>query len=169
MLFNKARHFFLVFLFTVLISNNCKSEETPLLYQISLQDWDGNSHKFSEDKGKIVVLDFWASWCEPCKKAVPVVEKLRTKLKDSPAIVLGINTEDDLSIEEIKKAAADFGMEYPSLLDPEWKLVNPLKIEGQPALFVFSKSGKKLHSQYGISERDLPVLNGRLKNWLESP
>ncbi|MGJ4746434.1 TlpA family protein disulfide reductase [Leptospira sp. SA-E8] len=168
MVFRKAWPFFFL-LFSILFLNDCRSDEQPLLYQVTLQDWDGNSHKFSEDKGKLVVLDFWASWCEPCKKAVPVVEKLREKLKDSPAVVLGVNTEDDLSLVEIKKAASEFGMLYPSLLDPEWKLVTPLKIEGQPALFVFSKSGKKLHSQYGISEKDLPILTGRLKNWLESP
>ncbi|TGK05578.1 TlpA family protein disulfide reductase [Leptospira langatensis] len=147
----------------------CRTPEEPFLYQISLEDWEGKTHSFSEDRGKLVILDFWASWCEPCKKAVPVVEELRQRLKDTNTVVFGVNTEDDLSIPEIKKAADEFGMKYPSLLDPKWKLVNGLRIEGQPALFVFSKSGKKLHFQYGISERDLPILTGRLKNWLESP
>lgn len=159
---------FLTILLTILLSACSSSEEAPL-YKIQLQDWDGNTHSFAGDKGKLIVLDFWASWCEPCKKAVPVVEELRNKLKDSNAVVLGVNTEDDLSVSEIKKAALEFGMDYPSLLDPKWDLVNSLKIEGQPALFIFSKSGKKIHSQYGISERDLPILTGRLKNWLESP
>ncbi len=148
---------------------SCQTSEEPPLYKISLEDWDGSTHSFANDKGKLIILDFWASWCEPCKKAVPVVEALRNELKNSNALVLGINTEDDLSLAEIKKAAKEFGMDYPSLLDPQWKLVNSLKLEGQPALFVFSKSGKKIHFQYGISERDLPLLKGRLKNWLESP
>ncbi|TGK59990.1 TlpA family protein disulfide reductase [Leptospira wolffii] len=159
---------FICFL-TILFLMGCGPGEESPLYKIELKDWEGNTHAFAKDKGKLIVLDFWASWCEPCKKAVPVVEALRKELKDSDAIVLGVNTEDDLSLEEIKKAAKEFGMDYPSLLDPEWKLVNSLKIEGQPALFVFSKTGKKLHFQYGISHKDLPLLKGRLKNWLESP
>lgn len=148
---------------------SCTRGEEAAIYKIALEDWDGRSHQLSEYRGQLLILDFWASWCEPCKKAVPVVEDLKNDLHGKDAEVLGVNTENGLSILEIKNAAKEFGMDYPSLLDPEWKLVNLLKIEGQPALFVFSKSGKRLHFQYGISEKDLPVLRGRLRNWLESP
>ncbi|TGK06170.1 TlpA family protein disulfide reductase [Leptospira fletcheri] len=156
-------------LFSFLQIGSCSRPNEAPLYQIRLNDWEGNPHSFSEYRGQVLVLDFWASWCEPCKKAVPVVEALRKDLAGKNAQVFGINTENDLTVPEIKKAAKDFGMDYPSFLDPEWKLVQLLKIEGQPALFVFSASGKRLHSQYGISEKDLPVLQGRIRNWLEAP
>ncbi|PNV74862.1 TlpA family protein disulfide reductase [Leptospira inadai] len=160
---------FSLLIFFGLIPSSCSRGEEAAIYKIALQDWDGRSHRLSEFQGQLLILDFWASWCEPCKKAVPVVEALKDDLHAQNAKVLGVNTENDLSILEIKEAAQEFGMDYPSLLDPDWKLVNLLKIEGQPALFVFSKSGKRLHFQYGISEKDLPVLRGRLRNWLESP
>ncbi|PJZ70151.1 thiol-disulfide isomerase [Leptospira perolatii] len=169
------RHFFpfafaavlLVFvLFNLLF---CKGEEDPEIYQITLVDWDGKETQLSDFKGKVIVLDFWASWCVPCKKAVPVVDALQKELEGKNAVVLGVNTENNLSVAQIRKAAEEFGMKYPSLLDPDWKLVNQLRLEGQPALFVFSKSGKRIHFQYGISQKDFPMLRGRLRNWLDSP
>lgn len=116
-----------------------------------------------------MLLDIWASWCEPCKDAVPVLEKLSKDLNGKNGVLLGINTEPELSKEEHLKAAKEFGMTYPFFVDRDFTLINQYKVEGQPALIVFSQSGTLLKIQYGIREKDYPKLRANFSNWFSAP
>ncbi len=149
-----------LFLF-VLFCTPQKSE--PHLF-ISLKDWNGKTVKLSEFKGKIIVLDFWASWCEPCKKSIPVIEALKKKSDNGNVVFLGVNTDIGKKNEEIQKIAKEFGMSYESLLDPDLILSDSLQISGLPALAFFDKDGILNYRQYGISSNDFPFLSNKLKN-----
>ncbi|XDD48806.1 TlpA family protein disulfide reductase [Leptospira sp. WS92.C1] len=153
----------------LLLSACIPSKEESILYKLPLTDLEGNSASLKKYKGKALLLDVWASWCEPCKEAVPVLEKLSKDLEGKNGVLLGINTESELSKEERLKAARDFGMTYPSLVDQNFALVNQYKVEGQPALIVFSKSGTFLKIHYGIRDRDYPKLRLSFENWLAAP
>ncbi|EMF70015.1 glutathione peroxidase [Leptospira interrogans serovar Grippotyphosa str. LT2186] len=160
--FNFSIRFFLLF--------SCSlSREESILYQLSLYDLDKNSVSLKEYKGKVLLLDIWASWCEPCKDAVPVLEKLSKDLNGKNGVLLGINTEPELSKEEHLKAAKEFGMTYPFFVDRDFTLINQYKVEGQPALIVFSQSGTLLKIQYGIREKDYPKLRANFSNWFSAP
>lgn len=149
----------------ILISQSCKTEfSAPYLYT-ELNDWNGKKQKILDYKGKVLILDFWASWCEPCRKAAPVIELLHEKSNPDNFVFLGVNTDHDLSIEEIKKVAAEFGMKYDSLLDSDLKLAGELAVEGQPALFVFDRTGKKIYHQYGVNAEDAHDLLKKMSDW----
>lgn len=123
--------------------------------RIKLKDFDGKEHSISDYKGKIIVLDFWASWCGPCKKAVPVIEKIRKAVDPQKVVFFGINTDDkELGLDKIRAAATDFGMTYPSLLDSSLILVGALKVQGQPALYIIDKKGELVFSKYGVDSKD---------------
>ncbi|MGJ4753551.1 TlpA disulfide reductase family protein [Leptospira kmetyi] len=145
------------------------SKEESVLYKLSLYDLEGRAVSLKEYRGKVLLLDVWASWCEPCKDAVPVLEKLSKDLEGKNGILLGINTEPELTKEEHLKAAREFGMTYPFFVDKDFSFVNQYKVEGQPALIVFSPSGTLLKIQYGIRERDYPKLRASFSNWFTAP
>ncbi|EJO70642.1 glutathione peroxidase [Leptospira kirschneri str. 200803703] len=160
----------LVFLFVFFLLFSCSlSKEESILYQLSLYDLDKHSVSLKEYKGKVLLLDIWASWCEPCKDAVPVLERLSKDLNGKNGVLLGINTEPELSKEEHLKAAKEFGMTYPFFVDRDFTLINQYKVEGQPALIVFSQSGTLLKIQYGIREKDYPKLRASFSNWFSAP
>jgi thiol-disulfide isomerase/thioredoxin len=152
----------------VLHLSTCKasnsSETNHTLPQLSLLDWDGNEIAFQDFKGKILIVDVWATWCSPCKKSVPVLEELIDS-SDSDYSFIGINTDTDIGPEMVRKKALEWKMSYPSLIDPHHIFLDYFKIEGLPAFLVFSKNGNLIYQQLGIKETDLDGLKVRMASW----
>ncbi|MDX1957434.1 MAG: TlpA disulfide reductase family protein [Leptospiraceae bacterium] len=144
---------------------NFKREINEPYHELVLGDWNGKEVKLGNFKGKILVLDFWATWCEPCKKAAPVVDFLRSKFNPESVLFLGVNTDKDKSIKELKAVAQEFGMQYESILDPDLRLADLLQVEGQPALLIFDRRGKLVYRQYGLVANDATVLYKKISEW----
>ena len=100
-------------------------------------------------KGKVVLIDFWASWCGPCRHSFPALQEIHTKFKDQGVVVLGISLDEDKSDMDgfLKKSKTDF----PSLRDPKGKLAEKLDVSTIPASFLISREGKivAIHNGYG--------------------
>lgn len=150
-----------IFLFHCQGSGEKNRGELP---DLTLLDTKGGEVNLKEYSDKVLILDFWATWCEPCKESVPVLEKLQEKSQGEVAI-LGINTDQNKSPEYIQAHADALGMTYTSLLDTHHILVDYLELEGLPGIFVYSSSGKLLYKQYGIRESDLVGLLARISSW----
>ncbi|MCE9499858.1 MAG: TlpA family protein disulfide reductase [Leptospira sp.] len=155
---------FITVLFSSLLSIGCNKVPEPedAFSGIPISDWDGGTKKISDFRGRVLVLDFWASWCAPCKKAVPVIEAAKKKTNPSIAIFYGVNTDSGKSISEIKLAGKGFEMTYPSFLDPKLILADAMQVEGQPAVFIFNKRGNIVYKQYGLIEKDYPVFLAKI-------
>ncbi len=108
----------------------------------SLEDLDGHIHALSSYRGKVVLLNFWASWCPPCRLEMPSIERLyQSKLK-RPVIVLGI-TQGETS----DNAFASLGLfkpmpTFPILLDRKGQVAKSYAVQGLPSSFLLSKDGK---------------------------
>ncbi len=152
----------------ILYLSTCKasnsSETNHTLPQLSLLDWDGNEIAFQDFKGKILIVDVWATWCSPCKKSVPVLEELIHN-SDSEFTFIGINTDTDISPEMVQSKAVEWKMSYSSLLDPHHIFLDYFAIEGLPAFLVFSKKGNLIYRQLGIKDSDLAGLRVRMESW----
>lgn len=152
-----------ILLYTGFITKGDPIQEKYLLTEF--YDWNGKKIRLADYRGKIVILDFWASWCEPCKKAAPLIDTLSQKTDRENFIFMGVNTDDNKTLDELKKISKEFGMNYDSLLDPELKLTDELKVEGQPALLFLDRNGRLLHKQYGMIQSDINSLLLKMEEW----
>ncbi|MBQ0145356.1 MAG: TlpA family protein disulfide reductase [Bacteroidales bacterium] len=105
---------------------------------------DGKQLKLSSFKGKIVVLDFWASWCPDCRKELPAIEAAYEKYSKKGVVFIGVSFDD--SKEKWTKAISDFGLKYPQVSElKKWKEteISPVySIKWIPTLYVIDRKGK---------------------------
>jgi thiol-disulfide isomerase/thioredoxin len=115
--------------------------------EFALKDADGKEHKLSEYKGKIVLLDFWATWCGPCRMAMPGVQKIHEKFKDKPVVVIGMNTSENKDpVAYMKEKKFTYGL----LLNAE-TIGDKYNISGIPAFFLIGPDGKLLWQEVGYN------------------
>lgn len=110
---------------------------------------DGTKYTLSAQKGKVVLLDFWATWCGPCVRLLPDVQKLHQKYKDKGLIVWGINSESDES--KVKKMMEKVGITYPVLKDPDSKVADMYKVTAIPRTIVIDKNGQIVGDHTGFA------------------
>ena len=129
------------------------AEKAP---DFTLQDSAGKAVKLSDYKGKVVFLDFWASWCPPCRASIPAVKELhKVKSNNTDFVVLGINAGEN------QKTVTDFtnkmGMDYPVLYGTN-SVSKSYKVSGIPAFFLIDKNGN-------IAKKYVGYANGMEKDW----
>jgi len=108
-------------------------------YNFTLEDLDGNKVTLSEFLGKKVFLNFWATWCPPCKAEMPDMEKLYQETKDSDLVMLAVNVGED------KKTVQDFITEnnynFTILLDTDGKISQLYQVSGIPTSYFIDTKG----------------------------
>ena len=107
--------------------------------KFTLTDLQGKTWTLSELRGRIVLVNFWATRCQPCRKEMPDLEALYTQFKGEGLIVLGISDED---AAKVRSFIAERQVTYPILLDPGRKVNDLFQVEGIPKTFVYDREGK---------------------------
>ena len=105
----------------------------------TLTDLQGKSWTLSELRGRVVLVNFWATWCQPCRKEMPDLEDLYNRFKGEGLVVLGISDDD---AAKVRPFIAEHAVTYPILLDPDRKVNDLFKVEGIPKTFIYDRSGK---------------------------
>ena len=113
-----------------------QSKKAPAL---TLKDLRGRALRLSDYKGKVLLLNFWATWCPPCRKEMPDLDTLFNRFKDQGFVVLAISDEDAAKVSPF---IAEGKIAYPILLDPGRKVTESFKVEGIPKSFVYDRAGK---------------------------
>ena len=116
----------------------------------TLNDLQGKSWHFRELQGKVVLVNFWATWCPPCRKEMPDLQALYDKYKDQGFIVLSISDEDAAKVSPF---IAERKISYPVLLDPGRKVNDAFVVEGIPKSFVYDRSGKMVAQSIDMRTR----------------
>lgn len=106
----------------------------------TLKDFEGKEHTLDEFKGKVVVMDFWGTWCLPCKIAMPAVQKVHEKFAGKDVVVIGMNFESNPNADP-EKFKKEKGFTYMSLAHAETVAGN-YKVAGWPTFYVIGKDGK---------------------------
>jgi cytochrome c-type biogenesis protein len=114
-----------------------------------LKDMDGKTVKLSDYAGKTVFLDFWATWCPPCRQSIPVVKQLHKISSDLKSVViLGINTGENEST--VKQFVKDNGIKY-TVLYANREVLKNYKINAIPSFFIIDKNGNIVKKDVGFT------------------
>jgi cytochrome c biogenesis protein CcmG/thiol:disulfide interchange protein DsbE len=96
--------------------------------------------KLSDLSGKAVILDFWASWCGPCRAQAPIVDQVSQSLSGRGLVALGIVTDDDP--EAARRFLAEHPVRYPSVVDEQHEASSAFGVQGLPTLVALDRTGK---------------------------
>jgi peroxiredoxin len=105
----------------------------------TLTDLQGKMWSLRELKGKVVLVNFWATWCPPCRKEMPDLNTLYQRFKDQGFVILAISDEE---VGKVKPFIAERNISYPVMLDPGRKVNDLFQVEGIPKSFVYDREGK---------------------------
>ena len=105
----------------------------------TLTDLEGKSWTLKDLHGKVVLVNFWATWCPPCRKEMPDLDTLYQKYKDQGLVILAISDEDAAKVTPF---IAERKISYPILLDPGRKVNSAFEVLGIPKSFVYDRDGK---------------------------
>jgi peroxiredoxin/outer membrane lipoprotein-sorting protein len=118
-----------------------------------LKDLEGREIQLKSLRGNVVLLNFWATWCGPCRLEMPVIEKLHQQFHGKGLHVFGVNDEE---IDTIREYVAEHEYSFPTLVDTDQQAMNLYQIRGIPTMVVIDRSGKIAQYRMGLSrETDL--------------
>lgn len=128
--------------------------------EFEFTDFGGKKRKFSEYRGKYILLDIWGFWCPPCRKELPYLREAAKRFQARNLELLGLNTDDELPLDQIKKTLDENEMRWTQAkFESVNDLINfQLRIESFPTTFLISPEGKIL--SMSRSERGEPDLRG---------
>jgi len=128
---------------------------------LKLTNLNGEPVDLAELKGKVVLVQFWATYCPPCRKEMPSMNRLVEKMGDTPFVILAVNMGE--SQQEVDAFVKEVGPEFPILLDSEGESIGAWKVFAAPSNFVIGPQGKIRYTLFGGVEWDEAEIVSTLK------
>ena len=129
----------------------------------ALKDLDGKTRRLSDYRGKVVLLNFWGSWCPPCRREMPSMERLYQNLKTEPFVILAVNQSERLELVFAYTGEIDPAPTFPILLDDQSEVPPQWGVRGLPASFIVDKHGRIAFRAMGGREFDHPDIEKKLR------
>lgn len=129
-----------------------KRGERPPAPDRSLPLLAGGDGSIADWRGKPVIVNFWASWCDPCKDEAPLMERAHARLKAKGGTVLGVTVSD--ATDDSRAFMRKYGISFPSLRDVEGELAEDFQTSGVPESFAISPDGRVLAVSRGQVSRE---------------
>ncbi len=120
--------------------------------EFTLKDMDGKTHQLSDYRGKTVIINFWATWCPPCRAELPSMNRAWKKVKDDNIEILAINVGEDE--DTIFSFLGDNPIDFTVLLDETGDMIKTWPVRGLPTTFVLDSEGRLAYQAIGGREWD---------------
>lgn len=128
-----------------------KGSATPPL---ELKDLNGKTHDLKQYRGKVVLINFWATWCPPCRAEMPSMQRLKNKMAGKPFVILAVDMGETEA--EVKAYIRQIKTDFTVLLDKDGRALKAWKVFAFPTSYLVDAQGKIRYGLYGASEWDAP-------------
>ncbi len=128
----------------------------------TLKSRSGENIRLSDFRGQIVLLNFWASWCGPCRQEMPILNDIQKKYEPLGFTVLGINV--DRKVEKAEAYLKDTPVDFPVLFDPESKVSELYRVQAMPSTAFIDRDGKVRYVHAGYKSGDEAQYRKTIKN-----
>ena len=115
---------------------------------------DGRRYRLSDYRGQVVLINFWASWCPPCRYEMPALERLWRQVRDKGVVILAVNVGEDR--DTIFEFMGQYPMSFPLPMDQDGKVIQSYPVTGLPTSYIVSPDGLVTHRAIGGREWDAP-------------
>ena len=155
---------FCLFLFAACSKEGSAPASQRLAADFTLRDLDGKLHKLSDYRGKVVFLNFWATWCPPCREEIPSMERLNEVLGSKDFVMLAINADEE--VKDLEAFVKDHPHNFTVLSDADGKIQQLYQVFKFPETFVIDRQGRIVEHIVGArdwsSTAALKFFNGQL-------
>jgi len=159
--FASLRIFLVLFGLSFLLFNSCErnKQQVEATKQLNAPDFSlplvnaSGVATLSENIGKVIILDFWATWCPPCRMEIPGFIELYNKYKDSGLIVIGISVDD--SVDTVNKFIIETNINYPVVMGNSKVVQDYGGITGIPTTFIIDRKGNIVQRFIGYRPKDV--------------
>lgn len=133
----------------LLITGFAHADPAP---DFTLKNSAGENVRLAEQRGQVVMLNFWASWCGPCRKEMPLLDDMHKRYGKAGFVLYGVNVEHDVT--DAKKLLADLGTSFPILWDGESKVSKLYQVSAMPTTVMIDKNGVVRYVNRGYKDGD---------------
>ncbi|GAB2997769.1 hypothetical protein GCM10027050_15110 [Psychrosphaera aestuarii] len=117
-----------------------------------------------ENKGKVIYLDFWASWCVPCRKSFPWMNKVQADYANQSFTVISVNVDKDFDLAQ--RFLAEMPASFPVIYDPNGELASKYKLQGMPSSFLINRDGKFVRAHKGFFSKKIATYETEIEQLL---
>lgn len=125
------------------------ANESRKAADFALKTLDGKTVKLSDYKGKIVIIDFWATWCPPCRKGIPDLVEIQKQYKEN-VVVIGISLDQENTIKDLAPFIKQYGINYPVVLGDQKVVMDYGNIQAIPTSFIVDQAGNIVDTHVGL-------------------
>ena len=125
------------------------------------QTVDGRRISLADLQGRVVLINFWATWCPPCLHEMPDFQSLHERYESRGLSVLGINIQEDPA--KVRRYVERLGVRYPNLLDPDGEISKAYGIVGTPSTFLIGRDGRPVALAVGERKWDGPAAHNLIE------
>ncbi len=130
---------------------------------ITFTDINGESKKLSDYRGNVLLLNFWATWCPPCRAEMPSMGKLSDKLANGNFVMIPVNVKEPGNM--VKTFTAEFGINFPVYLDINAEAAIAVGVTALPTSILINRDGNAIAAATGALEWDSDDMISMLRNW----
>lgn len=132
-----------------------------------LRDLENNWQEYSDLKGtQLTVVDFWATWCQPCVRSIPLLSELEKEYRDKGVQFIGVSIDGPRNQSKIKPFVTSMGVEYPIIRDLDSELMSDLGVTAVPTLLLYDAEGELLFFHEGFRPGDEDIIRDHIDEHL---
>ncbi len=148
---------------TIIFLFHCGGKKVLEPLDFQLENLNGEQVFLKNYQGKVILLDFWATWCPPCRQAIPHLINLYEKFGNKNFIIFGVGFDEKEKLIEMKK---EMNIKYPILIGNN-EIAKYYQVQAIPTLVLLDKKGKIYYREVGFSEEGIKELESKITELLE--